>query len=377
MGFTVFQILLIVFGPWLMIQVVRKTEIDQWLSPVVLSYGLGIIVANLSFLPIDEHVSTIFSQATILLAIPMLLYATDLRQWLGQAPKVLLSFGLCILAGIIASTIVAFSFEPTVSDSWILSGMLVGVYTGGTPNMQAIGIALDAGNEVYVLMNAADIFCGGLYLILLTSIMHRLLGYFLPNYQLAKGQEENELVTQTHKIKIKSLASIVLLTLAICAVAIGTTVLLPGGLENGGILLLLLTSLSIAASFIPQVRQLEGAYEAGDYLLLMFCVAVGLQANFSNLLSDGLEVIGYTGAVLLITVLLHLAFSAFFRIDRDTTMIISTAAVYGPVFIGQIASAIRNRQLIFAGMATGLVGIAIGNYLGLAVAWGLKYLLAT
>ena len=50
-------------------------------------------------------------------------------------------------------------------------------------------------------------------------------------------------------------------------------------------------------------------------------------------------------------------------------MIAGTAAIYGPVFIGQIASTIDNRSLVFPGIALGLLGIAMGNYVGIFVAW--------
>ena len=58
--------------------------------------------------------------------------------------------------------------------------------------------------------------------------------------------------------------------------------------------------------------------------------------------------------------------------DRDTLIITSTAAIFGPVFIGPVANAIGNRELITIGIALGLIGYAIGNYLGLGLAFILK-----
>ena len=63
--------------------------------------------------------------------------------------------------------------------------------------------------------------------------------------------------------------------------------------------------------------------------------------------------------------------SFIFRIDRDTVIIASTAAIFGPAFIGPVANAIGNRDIIAMGIALGLIGYAIGNYFGL----GLAYLL--
>ena len=165
----------------------QTDRLENWLSPVVMAYGLGILVANLHLFPVDQQLSTRLSEVTVLLAIPMLLFSTDIAAWLKYASKTLISFGLCILSGLVASTLVALFFPLEGLDNWLVSGMLVGVYTGGTPNMQAIGLALEADQEVYVLLYAADIFCGGLYLLFLTSIAHRCLGLFLPDFEGDKG----------------------------------------------------------------------------------------------------------------------------------------------------------------------------------------------
>ena len=62
------------------------------------------------------------------------------------------------------------------------------------------------------------------------------------------------------------------------------------------------------------------------------------------------------------------------RIDRDTVLITSTASIFGPAFVGQIAQVLGNRHIVFGGMATGLVGYAIGNYLGIGVAYLVNFL---
>ena len=104
----------------------------------------------------------------------------------------------------------------------------------------------------------------------------------------------------------------------------------------------------------------------------MFCVAVGMLANFANILENGLSLVLFMAVAWVITVCLHWLLCFFFKIDTDTALIASTAAIYGPVFIGQIASTIGNRKLVFPGIALGLLGIALGNYVGISVAWLMK-----
>ena len=326
------------------------------------------IVGNLPGFSIDTELAHQFSEVTVLLAIPLLLFSTDIPAWLRHAPQTLLAFGLCVLSGLVASTVVAFNFPLEGFENWMVSGMLVGVYTGGTPNMQAIGMALNAGEEVYVLLNAADIFCGGLYLLFLVSVAHRFLGWFLPDFEGDRGLDSTEESTAGGRWRWLDLGMALGLTLLIIGTSLGLVWALTGGLKASSWIILLLTAGSIAASFSPRVRSWRGAFEAGEYFLLMFCVAIGSLSNFQEMLAGSTSIIPFTASVLLLTVALHFALSALFRIDRDTTLITSSAALYGPVFIGQIASVIGNRTLGFSGMATGLIGYALGNFLGIGMA---------
>lgn len=238
--------------------------------------------------------------------------------------------------------------------------------------MQAIGIALKADENLFVLLNAADIFCGGIFLLMLTSFLPGLLAKWLPafpkdEYQIIQEEERKNLIS------FKEIGIAIVLTLLIIGASVGITYLFSGNLENAALIILLLTTFSVAASMNTTIRNLSGAYESGEYLLLMFCVAVGLLSDFKLLLSQGGSIIFYMACVLTGTVLLHFLLARLFRIDRDTALITSTAALYGPVFIGQIASVIDNRTLVFSGVATGLVGMALGNYLGIGVAYFIQW----
>jgi len=65
----------------------------------------------------------------------------------------------------------------------------------------------------------------------------------------------------------------------------------------------------------------------------------------------------------------------FAKIDADTALITHVAAIYGPAFIGPVADSMRNRAIVVSGLTTGLIGYAVGNYVGLAVAYLLKLVL--
>ncbi len=354
-----------------------------------MAYIVGILVALLQLIPLNEDVSKYFSEISIMLAIPLLLFSANIRAWLKHAKSTVLSFAFAIIAAIISASVFGFLFNGYLTEVWNQSGMLVGVFTGGTANMQAVGIGLAVDPDVFAILNAAELLCGGLYLIFLTSVAHKVYGKFLPDYVYT--EEERKEVRKVESVKYKEMVLAILLSIAILLATIGVAILfelifpldsaddiglLQRAMKRTTLIILVLTTFSVISSFYRPIRKLQGSFEAGDYLLLVFCVAIGMRSNFAELLMTGGTIILYTAGCMLLTILIHLLLSRISKIDRDTTIITSTAAIYGPAFIGQIASVMKNRQIIFAGMATGLVGYAVGNYLGISLGYLLESLLS-
>ncbi|MDX1940104.1 MAG: DUF819 family protein [Saprospiraceae bacterium] len=359
------------FGKWL----ARRKVLQNWLSPVVICYAIGIALGNFEPFPIDRELARTISEAAILFAIPLLLYSTNLVKWMRYANKTLISFTLCAISGFISAGMMTFLFQGKIPDVWKLSGMVAGLYTGGTPNMQAIGFALNTPEETIILMNAADIFTGGIYLIFLTSVAHRFFGIFLSDFHSGSTHESMTKEFFANQFSWYDSFKGITLTLGIIGFSLGLTWLIFGNLNQTIFILLMLTTLSVSASFVPNIRNWQGTYETGEYFLLAFCVAIGALANFRDIISEGQYIVAFLGCVLIGTVILHTLFARIFKIDRDTMMITSTAGIYGPAFIGQIATAIGNRELVFSGMAMGLLGYAIGNYWGIGLAYLLKFLM--
>lgn len=369
------QLLLILLFPALSVRLSQSKLVPKWLSPVVLCYLAGIIIGNFELFPVHTTLATIATQASILLALPLLLFSTNLKAWYQESGTALFNFLLFVCCGILLTTSVALFFGDMVEESWKVSGMIIGMFTGGTPNMNAIGIALDANQETIILLTAADILCSGLYLILLSSILHSFLGRFLPSFKEQEQMEEVDTIADVASFSVKDSLLGLALTILIILASVGLCMLIFGNLENDTIIILLLTTFSIIASNWPQVRHLKGTFETGEYFLLIFCVALGLLANFGEIISGGLHILAYTAIAMTGTILLHFFLAWLFKLDRDTVMIASTAGIFGPVFIGQVASAIGNKKLVFTGIALGLLGFAMGNYLGIGLGKILSYFL--
>ncbi len=353
----------------------RRSKVLAWLSPVILCYAFGIMLANVRIMPVNTDLATGFTSGTVILAIPMLLFSMDFRKWLRLARKTILSFGFAILSVMILSAAAVFIFRDSVEAPWNVAGMLVGVYTGGTPNMAAIGTALNVPEETFILLNTADVALSSLYLILLMTVAQRLLLKVLPAFK-SSGLENvpsNEVEsdrTRTEKTIIGPLQVLIATGLAImaAAIAVGFSMLVTGEIKDA-VVILSITTLGIIGSFTRPISRQVGTYETGQYLLLIFCVAIGSQANIQALLGSFGSLFGYTAFILLGAICLHYLFAIVFRIDADTAIITSTAAVFGPAFVGPIGNVLKNREIVISGLTTGVVGYAVGNFLGVGLAW--------
>lgn len=363
----VVQLIILVAAPWLLTKLTLKMGTQDLLSPVVLSYLTGIILRNLTNFPLSDAVSMSMSQATILLAIPLLLYSTDLKAWLSLAPKTILAFVLIMLSVVLSTSIANFYFKDLLTDSNILSGMLAAVYIGGTPNMNAVGLAMGVPESTFITLNAAEMVCGGTWLIFLTTLAPRFFGLFLKPFEYQHTEDENAFYPIS-KFGILDILKAIGLTIILAGLTAGIVYLIFGTLEKPGWLILLLSAFAILASMWKEVRNLNGAFQSGEYLLLIFCVAIGMMADIGEILTNGGTQIAFAATVLLVAVVFQIILCRLFNIDRDTMVITSTAGFYGPPFIGQIAAVLRNRTIVVSGIITSLVGLAVANFIGVVLA---------
>ncbi len=368
-------VLSMLFFPLLLIWGEKRIKLIGWISPIIICYGVGVLLANLPFLELNQEIITTISEVTVPLAIPLLLFSTNIMRWLKGAKKAVISFLLCVIAVTISSTVAFFVFEDQFSDTWKMAGMVMGVYTGGTPNMSAVGLSLGVEKETYILLNAADLVWGALYLLFLMTLAKPLLGRFLPKHESSdthKGEEKAanfEMLSNNQRAK--NLTILLGLAIAVLGASFGLSKFMHNSVEAITIILTV-TTLGIGLSFYEKINRMPGSYELGEYFLLVFCLAIGSLANVSELIGSASQTLYFMGFVITGAILLHYLLAYFFKIDRDTVIITSVAALYGPAFVGPIAKVLDNKSIILTGMTTGLVGYALGNYLGIGFALLLK-----
>ncbi len=374
---TIVIILMVLFIPRLMVLLSDRFKFCNLLGPVFLCYITGFAA---SFLFKDTSIATTVAEVCVPIAIPLILFSADLASLRRLARPAITSFVVLIVAVGLVCAAAMLIFGSVVADADKINGMLMGVYVGGTPNLIAIGLALGVSEDIYMLTNTCDMIVGGIYFLLILTVMPRLFRAFLPKFDSGKNAAKDESLEGTlgakfiakkvpfsFKMLLERLP-IFLLAIASVGVSLGASYIITGSFTNMMVVMLGVTTCGVALSFVKKVRAIPGSYVAGQYFIYMFSVAIGLTFDLAMVDMSSLMLLLMVVFVQFGSVLLHMLLVKPFKIDADTALITSTAGIYGPAFIPPVANAMKNKEIILTGLVCGILGIALGNYLGIGIA---------
>lgn len=356
-------------APALLMRAEHRLKLIAWMSPAFWAYALGLALGNLFHLsPAGREVCESAVGGLVIVAIPLVMFSSHVRSWAHLAPKTLLSFGLNVAATMVASSVAWYLFRDRLPDARAIAAMTATVYTGNSANLAAVGQIAGAPKELILQVTLSDMINSGLYLLLVFSFAKPLLLKFLPAFS---GSTEEIAGFHDEKRDMPGWQAVVL-GLVFAAVCAGLGVAISKWLTgemNSAIIIVSVTVLGVLASLLKGVRTLPHTYNAGQYLLLSFCIIIGLMADINTIINGSIEVLIFVFIALYGTVVLHLLAARLFRIDADTAIITSVAGICSPPFIGQVANTLHNRSMVMSGMTSGVIGIAISNLIGLAMLW--------
>lgn len=357
----------------------RRISFLGKIGPVMVLYAIGVLIGNIGLFPQQlPLMQEIFSNAMVPLAIPLMLFGCSFKRVGARSQIMALITG--IIAVIIAVICGYLILGKHIAEGAKVAGMLTGVYTGGTINLAALKTMLDVSDETYLMLNSYDILISFLYLTFLLSIGIRLFRKILPvdsrsfseadkaaiQAEIDKEKENpyKGLFTRDGMIQMSKLTGI---TLLICAVAGGIALLLPDGVFMT-VFILILTSGGIACSFIKPIKNMKYSYDIGMYFIYIFCIVVASMADLSKIdFSGGLYLAAYLLIAVFGSLILQSIMAKIFRIDADTMVIASVSFINSPPFVPMMAAAMKNKDVLVPGLSIGIIGYAVGNYLGFLI----------
>ena len=320
---------------------------------------------------------------TILLALPLLLFSLDLKKWLKHAHSALLSMILAVIALLIAVITGYFWFAKDITESAAVTGMLVGVYTGGTPNLAAIGKALNVSPDIFILTHTYDLIIGSVALLFLMTVAQRLFNTFLPRFTIRKAEnvihspdESDDMDNFDGLFQRKNFTAIlksIAVAIIIVAVGGGLSLFIKDKSTQIIVVILAITTLGLLTSLIGHVNKLKVSFPLGMYFIIIFCLTLSSMANLREMFSlEFLQLFLYVAWVIFGSIFIHVLLAMIFKVDTDTTIISITALTYSPPFVPAVAGALKNKEVIISGLTIGILGFAFGTYLGIFIGTILK-----
>lgn len=384
-----------VLGPVAIIEGFKRSESLKKVGTVLMAYVAGLVLAltGMCSHEVGTEAAARFSQVqslimsiTVPLAIPLMLFNCDFRLWTKALPKTIWS-----LAGGLIAVLTA-----VVSGYWVfrsagipefdkVAAMMTGIYTGGTMNFNALGASLGIDKTTMAIVLAFEMVLTTPYIFFIIGGGYKLYRKILPYSDVTRRGRINDVASveqegqiETHDIEnysgmftranIGGMLKGLGLSVLFLAIGAGLALLLTGKL-NELVVILTITTLSIIASFSERVRRLPKTFELGMFFILIFSIIVASMFDIHSVNVSSMMIGGFVLWVMVVSAILHLLICRVMRVSGDLYTVSQIALLCSPPFVPPVVGAMGNKKVLISGIVIGLVGYAVGTYLGLLIAW--------
>jgi uncharacterized membrane protein len=255
-------------------------------------------------------------------------------------------------------------------ETWKLSGQFTGTYTGGGANFAALGRAFETSPNLFSAATAADVILTAVWMAICLAVPV-LLGRPRQTENAAVDPSPKDRPVTLERTLNDSVRAVSLVDMAaLVTIAIGAvwasgvlSEMVPQVHE-----VLWLTTIVLLLAQIPRVKGLPGSAMFGNYLIMLFLASNGARSVIANLIAMGPPVFYYATITVAFHGLIIFGVGRLARLDFATLAVASQANVGGAASAIAMAGARGYTDRLLPGAAVGLIGYALGNYAGFAVA---------
>ena len=375
------KLLLVIFyllAPAGVLWATRKFDLLRRLGPVLTLYILGVVVANIGIFPSDPEAHKSFldfqesvSEILVPLALPMMLFGCNFKRF--SVGKSLSAFivGVVSVAVIVVVSYLMFAEELGV-EAPKMAASLVGQYTGGAANLAAVKQMVGLSTENFVMLSTCNLIVSFFYLMFLmgggVAIARKIVGRndHIDQEVVVDKSDDNPYRDFAKRSSVVQLLKVFVASVVIMGVSVvvGTVAGGESGISMVA-LILTITTLSLLMTASKQVRSWDKSYDAGMYLIYVFCLVMATMADLSSInWEQSLFVLMFQAVIIFGSLFITVFAARPLRIDADTAVITSNTLINSPVCVPMIAATMKNRDVVVVGITNGLAGYAVGNYLG-------------
>ena len=349
------NILLLIFyftAPAGILFICRKNKVFGKIGPVLTLYILGVLVANIGIFPSEESeykklfdFMESFSGMLIPLALPMILFGCNFKKFsLGKSLGAFVIGAFSVVAFVFAGYLV---FRNKLGEEGAIMGAsLTGQYLGGAANLGAIKEMLGLSPNNFVILSTCNLIVSFFYLMFLMGGGVKLARWIVgkrggkeQKVNVEEYTEENPYKDFGKKNSLKQLGKVLVAAVVVMGISVYISTVFGGGKISMTALILSITTLSLLLTAWKEVRTWDKSYDAGMYLIYVFCLVMATMADLSKIdWNQSLYILIYQAVIIFGSLFLTIIFARIFRIDADDAVITSDTLINSPLCVPMIAA---------------------------------------
>lgn len=343
---------------------------------------IALLLSNTGVIPGTSPVYDFLLGRGVIAGIVLILLSVDIRSIRSAGAPMLAAFGLGAVGSIAGAMGMAVLVRGTLGDeTWRLAGQFSATYIGGGMNFAAVGQELGTRSDLFSAGIAADVIVTAIWLVACLTI---------PEFMPRRGEQP----TVTHEgvsatdveettpgvkrpfgldrllgssgtpMTLVDFAGLTTITFGTIAASEFLAAAWPAMPK-----VLWLTTLTLLLAQVPLIRRLSGGVVVGNFLLLLFLASNGAKSVIARIVEVGPAIFYFAAGTVLLHGLIIFGLGFAFRMNGDVLSVASQANVGGSTTAMALAGSRRRTDLILPGVVAGMLGNALGNYVGVAVAW--------
>jgi len=349
----------------------QNTRIGSQITGTVIVILGAIAAANIGLIPHQSPTYDFVFTFVVPILIPLFLLQADLRRVIREASRTTLAFLVAsagtVLGVLVAVSVLDLSQLANQSDTAIsakegaIAGLFAATYIGGSVNYAALGemTGLITDRSFFSAATAADNLFSALYLSLIASLPAlSSLARWYPEHRMSE-------LVETEAPPAVSAQSLCL-ALSISVILVVTSDMVAAAWTGPSTRYVVLTALTLVlATAVPHIRRLtSGGFELGIALSFSFFASIAAGADIEAMVSKA-PMLGALVAMLLAVHLgVLLLVGKLCRLTLPELLTASNAAILGATTAPTMAAAKGWKDQVTPGVLVGVIGYALGTFVG-------------
>ncbi len=363
----------------------------KWASKIpgaVIALLIAIAASNLKIIPTDAPTYDIVWGYIVPLAIPLLLFKTNIQSLVKESWKLLLLFLTSSMATMIGTVIAFLALRHYIPDLDKVSGMISASYSGGGVNYAAMSAKLEPSESINAATIVADNMMMAFYFLVLIGlagipIIRRIWGSphtdeIEKDPAMQSSRTLSEAYWKPNLISLKDIAICLASSMLIVLISFKLSALLKavlGTSDNiiGDLMInlitdkyLLLTTITfiVASLFKGTFEKLSGSQELGTYCIYLFFVVIGIPASISLIVTKAPLLFVFVFIIAMVNLAITMGIGKLFKFNIEEVVLACNANIGGPTTAAALAISKGWTKLVGPILVIGTVGYVVGNYIG-------------